>query len=70
MAGGDQVIRQLSQHLSLTILIDQCHHAFFDIHRLELSVADLDFGIDQRRADGVSRVGFHRACPVCYWSAA
>ena len=64
MVRPDQVIGQRRQHVALPRLIDQGHHAFFYIQLSQFGVGHLNFGVDQRRANGICRIGFHRVCPV------
>ena len=64
MARSNKMVGEPCQHVSLSVLIDQCHHAFFNIHGGELFVGDLNFGIDEGCTNGVGRVGFHGVVPV------
>ena len=53
---------KLVQQFLLAGLIDQCHQAFFNAHFSEFTVLDLNFRVDQCRADAVNVIFFHLIC--------
>jgi hypothetical protein len=64
MTGLDEMLGELREHVSLLGLVHQCHHALIHIHSDEIVIGHLYLGIDQRGADSVSSIRFHRLRPI------